>query len=130
MSHGKILLVDDSPSVRIMLEDQLEANGYTVFPAENGKHALALLEDLTPDLVITDVSMPEMDGFDLCRWLRDNHKFSDIPIIILTAATEEKDACEGLGLGASDYIRKPFSPQEFSLRVRNIMEGALEKKRI
>ena len=67
MSQGKILLVDDSPSVRLMLEDQLKADGYTVCSAENGQLALELLDDLIPDLVITDVSMPGMDGFDLCR---------------------------------------------------------------
>ena len=130
MNQGKILLVDDSPSIRTMLEDQLQAGGYTVHSAENGKRALDLLRQVTPDLVITDVAMPEMDGFGLCRWLRDHYQFHDVPIIILTAATEEKDACEGLGLGAADYIRKPFSPRELLLRVQNILTGALEKKRI
>ena len=130
MCRGKIILVDDSPSVRVMLEDHLQAIGYTVYSADNGKRALELLREVTPELVITDVAMPEMDGFDLCRWLRDSPQFRDIPIIILTAATEEKDACEGLGLGAADYIRKPFSPRELILRVQNIMKGARDKKRL
>jgi adenylate cyclase len=130
MSSGNILLVDDSPSIRLMLEDQLTASGYGVYAAENGKRALELLCEVTPDLVITDVSMPEMDGFDLCRSLRESAQFRDVPIIILTAATEEKDACEGLGLGVADYIRKPFSARELILRVQNILTGAREKRRI
>ncbi len=130
MDQGKILLVDDSASIRRMLEDSLNDDGYLVHAAENGRHALDLLDNFDPDLVITDVSMPEMDGFELCRRLRDNQRLSDIPIIILTAATEEKDVCEGLGLGASDYVRKPFSPRELSLRVQNILKGAKEKRRL
>jgi adenylate cyclase len=130
MEQGKILLVDDSASVRLMLADQLAACGYDVYAAENGRRALELLRQVSPDLVITDVSMPELDGFGLCRRLREDRVLREVPIIILTAATEEKDACEGLGLGAADYIRKPFSPRELVLRVQNIMKGAREKRRI
>lgn len=130
MARGKILLVDDSPSIRLMLEDKLAEDGYTVHTAVNGRHAIDLLADFIPDLVITDVSMPEMDGFALCRNLKENPALRDIPVIMLTAATEEKEVCEGLGLGASDYIRKPFSPNELILRVENILKAAREKSRL
>jgi adenylate cyclase len=130
MSQGKLLLVDDSPSIREILEDKLKEAGYMVYSAENGRHAIEIIADFTPDLVITDVSMPEMDGFALCRHLKQDPKVRDIPVIMLTAATEEKEVCEGLGLGASDYIRKPFSPAELILRVQNILKGAREKSRL
>ena len=130
MSQGKILLVDDSPSVRQMLEDTLSEDGYVVYSAENGKEAIELLKVFTPNLVITDVSMPEMDGFALVRHLKDSPGEREIPVIMLTAATEEKDVVEGLGLGAADYIRKPFSPAELGLRVKNILRSENEKNRL
>jgi adenylate cyclase len=130
MSQGKLLLVDDSPSIRMMLEDKLSEDGYTVYCAENGREAIDMLDIFTPDMIITDVSMPEMDGFALCRHLNETPGAMDIPIIILTAATEERDVCEGLGLGAADYIRKPFSPAELTLRVKNILVGVREKSRL
>jgi len=130
MIQGKILLVDDSPSTRMLLEDKLGENGYTVCAAENGREALELLQVFTPDVVITDVSMPEMDGFTLCRSLKEDARVKHIPIIMLTAATEEKEVLEGLGLGACDYIRKPFSPDELLLRVHNVLAGVREKTRL
>ena len=102
MSGEKILMVDDSPTVRMMLEDRFAESGYDIRLAENGKVAVEILAGFTPDLVITDVSMPEMDGFELCRWLKEDPKLKDIPVIMLTAETEERQVCEGLGLGASD----------------------------
>jgi adenylate cyclase len=130
MTQGKILLVDDSPSIREVLEDKISEAGYVVYSAENGKEAIGLLENFTPDMVITDVSMPEMDGFALCRYLKAEPRTRDIPVIMLTAATEQRDVLEGLGLGASDYIRKPFNPAELILRMNNILKGAQEKRRI
>lgn len=130
MSQGKILLVDDSPSVRKMLEDTLSDDGYVVYTAEHGKEAIELLKLFTPNLVITDVSMPEMDGFALVRRLKDSPAECDIPVIMLTAATEEKDVIEGLGLGAADYIRKPFLPAELMLRVKNLLKSEREKNRL
>jgi len=130
MACGNILLVDDSPSVRMLLEDRLSEEGYSVVAADNGRSALEALSDFLPDLVITDITMPEMDGFGLCRKLKEDANLKDVPVIMLTAATEEKEVCQGLGLGVSDYIRKPFSPTELILRVQNILRGTREKNRL
>ncbi len=130
MIKGKILLVDDSPTTCMLLEDKLGEGGFMVCTAGNGVEALEHLKVFNPDVIITDVTMPEMDGFELCRNLKNDHRLSEVPVIMLTAATEEKEVLEGLGLGASDYIKKPFSPEELALRVNNLLRGAREKSRL
>jgi two-component system, OmpR family, alkaline phosphatase synthesis response regulator PhoP len=110
-----ILVVDDEPKIVELLRDYLERAGFRVFIACNGKTALALAHSEKPDLIILDLGLPEMDGLDVTRTLR---KGSNVPIIMLTARSDETDKLIGLELGADDYITKPFSPRELVARVR------------
>lgn len=110
-----ILVVDDEPKIVQLLRDYLERAGFRVLTAPNGKTALALTHSEKPDLIILDLGLPEMDGLDVTRTLR---KDSNVPVIILTARSEETDKLIGLELGADDYITKPFSPKEVVARVR------------
>jgi DNA-binding response OmpR family regulator len=110
-----ILVVDDEPKIVLLVRDYLERAGFRVLAALNGKSALALAHSERPDLIILDLGLPEMDGLDVTRLLR---KSSNVPILMLTARSEETDKLIGLELGADDYITKPFSPKELVARVR------------
>jgi DNA-binding response OmpR family regulator len=110
-----ILVVDDEPKIVQLVRDYLERAGFRVLTALNGKSALALAHSERPDLIILDLGLPEMDGLDVTRILR---KDSNVPILMLTARSEETDKLVGLELGADDYITKPFSPKELVARVR------------
>ena len=111
----KILVVDDEPKIVQLVRDYLERAGFHVLTAPNGKTALTLAHSERPDLVILDLGLPEMDGLDVTRSLR---KGSNVPILMLTARSEESDKLVGLELGADDYITKPFSPKELVAHVR------------
>ena len=117
----RILLVDDEDSVQKLLTYPLRKEGYDVVGALDGHEALERLEDDTFDLVVLDVMLPRMDGFDICRAIRQR---STVPIIMLTAKTEEFDRVLGLELGADDYITKPFSVREFRSRVKAVLRRA------
>jgi DNA-binding response OmpR family regulator len=117
----RILLVDDELSVQKLLTYPLRKEGYDVVPALDGREALDRLREDSFDLVVLDVMMPRMDGFDVCRAIRSR---STVPIIMLTAKTEETDKVLGLELGADDYITKPFSIREFSSRVKAVLRRA------
>lgn len=109
-----ILIADDESDIRNLIRISLEENGYKVITAQNGREAWEILTTLQVDLAILDVMMPVMDGFNLLRKIREK---STIPIIMLTARSEEMDKVLGLGLGADDYISKPFSIAELAARV-------------
>lgn len=113
--NEKILVVDDEAEIVELLADYLSAEGYVVVVASNGQEALAKARAEKPDLVVLDIMMPGLDGFEVCRLLRAQ---SNIPIIMLSAKQQEGDKVLGLGLGADDYIAKPFSPREVVARVR------------
>jgi DNA-binding response OmpR family regulator len=117
----RILLVDDELSVQKLLTYPLRKEGYDVIPALDGREALDRLREDTFDLVVLDVMLPKMDGFDVCRAIRSR---STVPIIMLTAKTEETDKVLGLELGADDYITKPFSVREFRSRVKAVLRRA------
>jgi DNA-binding response OmpR family regulator len=110
-----ILVVDDEPRILQVVRDYLERAGYGVHVAREGTAALAAARSEKPDMIILDLGLPEMDGLDVTRELRS---FSDVPIIMLTARSEETDKLVGLELGADDYVTKPFSPKELVARVR------------
>lgn len=110
----KILIADDEADIRNLIKINLEENGYTVLSAQNGKEALDLLLSEDIHLAILDVMMPVMDGFNLLRKIRE---YSTIPVIMLTARSDEMDKLLGLGLGADDYLSKPFSVSELIARV-------------
>lgn len=114
----KILLVDDEPEILEICHDYLKASGYDVITAKNGVQGLASARREKPDLIVTDLMMPEMDGLDLCHAIR---KESNVPIIMLTARVEETDKLIGLEIGADDYITKPFSPRELVARVKVVL---------
>ncbi|MBL8098529.1 MAG: response regulator transcription factor [Anaerolineales bacterium] len=114
----KILLVDDETEILEICRDYLKASGYDVVTAKDGVQGLAFAKHEKPDLIVTDLSMPEMDGLDLCRNIR---KESNVPIIMLTARVEETDKLIGLEIGADDYITKPFSPRELVARVKVVL---------
>lgn len=116
----KILLVDDNRELLAMTEDILKRNGYDlVVTAENCKEAIERFEEENPQLVILDIMLPDGDGFTLFRTLREH---SQAPILFLSARDEDNDRLFGLGLGADDYITKPFLPQELVLRVNAILK--------
>jgi DNA-binding response OmpR family regulator len=120
-SAPRILLVDDEDAVQKLLTYPLRKEGYEVVPALDGREALDRLSEDNFDLVVLDVMMPRMDGFDVCREIRAR---STVPIIMLTAKTEEIDKVLGLELGADDYITKPFSVREFRSRVKAVLRRA------
>jgi DNA-binding response OmpR family regulator len=117
----RILLVDDEQSVQKLLTYPLRKEGYDVVPALTGREALERFREGDFDLVVLDVMLPQMDGFDVCRELRSR---SSVPIIMLTAKADEFDKVLGLELGADDYITKPFSVREFRSRVKAVLRRA------
>ncbi|MCG8567698.1 MAG: response regulator transcription factor [Desulfobacterales bacterium] len=119
MEPLKILIAEDDDNIRMGLVDTLESEGYGVVEAENGARALELYGVETPDLLILDVMMPELSGYDLCRKIRAQSQ--DIPIIMLTAKGEEIDKVVGLELGADDYITKPFGIHELLARIKAVL---------
>ena len=112
----RVLVVDDEQNIVDILRFNLEREGYEVITAEDGIQGLAMARSSDPDLILLDVMMPEMDGFQVCRELRREDKLT--PIIMLTAREEEADRVMGLELGADDYVSKPFSVRELMARVR------------
>lgn len=114
----KILIVDDDPRLRALLRLALERADYSVIHAADGRLALIHAAREAPDLIILDVGMPEMDGFECCRRIRAT---SEVPILFLTARDDEIDRILGFEMGADDYVTKPFSPRELVARVRTIL---------
>jgi len=114
----KILVVDDEPEIVKLVRAYLEAAGYQVVTAKNGREALLVTRHEKPDLIILDLTMPEMDGLEFTRRVRQE---KNTPIIMLTARVEETDRIIGLELGADDYVPKPFSPREIVARVRAVL---------
>ena len=115
--HRRVLVIDDEPMVRDVVSRYLERDGYRVDAAADGEGARQLLE-LGPDLVILDLMLPGMDGL---AFLRDLRRTSEVPVIVLTARTDETDRVVGLEVGADDYVVKPFSPRELVARVRSVL---------
>lgn len=116
--NEKILVVDDEISIRQILEMRLSIRGYEVFLAANGEDALDLFKKEQPDLVILDIMLPKIDGYEVCSEIR---KESKVPIIMLTALGDINDRVTGLELGADDYVMKPFSPKELEARIRSVL---------
>lgn len=113
-----ILVVDDEELIQELLKFNLEKEGYQVITADDGPKGLKIVEEKRPDLVVLDIMLPGMNGLEVCSQLRRNPKFSDLPVIMLTAKGEEIDKVLGLEIGADDYITKPFSPRELLARIR------------
>jgi len=123
-----ILIVEDEKKIAELLRDYLEKAGYTVSIQERGDRVIPLFKNNMPDLILLDIMLPGMDGIEVCRQIR---KFSNVPVIMITARVEEIDRLIGLELGADDYICKPFSPREVVARVKAVlrrMHPVLEEK--
>jgi DNA-binding response OmpR family regulator len=116
-----ILVVEDEPSIREVVDLYLRRAGFQVSVVSDGQAALDFLSVQRPDLVVLDLMLPQVDGLEITRWLREK---GDIPIIMLTARREEQDRIIGLEMGADDYVVKPFSPQELVSRVRAVLRRA------
>ncbi len=116
-----VLVADDDDDIRTLVAYRLEKAGYEVAQAADGEQALQLALERTPDLAVIDVMMPRLDGYELTRALRSHEATSRVPVILLTARTQEADVARGFEAGADDYIRKPFSPQELRSRVHAIL---------
>ena len=117
----RVLVVDDESLVREVVASYLKREGFAVLEAEDGATALELVASESPDLVVLDVMLPVRDGFDVLAEIRRTH---DVPVILLTARTEEADRVLGLEIGADDYVIKPFSPRELAARVRSVLRRA------
>ena len=121
MSKQKILLVDDEPDILEMIGFNLEREGFEVFTAPNGRKALELARAHTPDLILLDVMMPEMDGMETCRELRDDARLKNTIIAFLTARNEDYSQIAGFDAGADDYISKPIKPRVLVSRVKALL---------
>jgi two-component system phosphate regulon response regulator PhoB len=116
----RVLIVDDDPDIQKLVSYNLSQAGFRVSTAATGLAALQAVHDQPPDLIILDIMLPDLDGLEVCRKLRQQDKSRRIPIIMLTARTQEVDRVVGFELGADDYVMKPFSPRELVLRVKSI----------
>jgi DNA-binding response OmpR family regulator len=114
----KILVIDDEPQIIEICEDYLRSNGYTAISALSGLDGIEKARTEQPDLIVLDIMMPEMDGYEVTKRIR---KVNNVPIIMLTARVEETDMLIGLELGADDYITKPFSPRELIARIKTVL---------
>ncbi|MGG6297382.1 response regulator transcription factor [Leptolyngbya sp. AN02str] len=116
-----VLIVDDSQTLRQMLSELLHENDMDVLMATNGIEAKAQMQQHTPDLVITDLVMPEMNGYELCRWIKNNPAMQAIPVLICSTKSEEFDRYWGMKQGADAYITKPFHPVEMLKTVKQLL---------
>jgi len=122
-SNGAILIIEDSPTQSAQLRHILETNGYGVISADNGREALALVPGQKPSLIISDVIMPEIDGYELCRKIKEQEACRDIPVILLTSLSDPHDVIRGLECGADNFITKPCDEEHLLSRVRYLLES-------
>lgn len=119
----KILIVDDEPSIVAPLQFLMERTGYQVMVATTGEDALEAIEESRPDLVLLDVMLPGLSGFDVCRMVRENGELKDTRILLVTALGRKINIAKGLALGADDYIVKPFANSELIAKVRRLLDA-------
>ncbi|OQY18972.1 MAG: response regulator [Chloroflexi bacterium] len=124
MSQGRMLIVEDDPDISNMLRIYFQSQSYEASVAQRGEDALEMCRQQLPHIIVLDIMLPDMDGYDVCRELRGSLRTSHIPIIFLTQKDERSDKIHGLELGADDYITKPFDLEELKLRVKNAMARA------
>lgn len=121
MAKHKILIVEDDENIMELISYNLELEKYSVTKAETGEDGLKKAKTKTPDLILLDLMLPEINGLDVCKQLKSDSKTRNIPIIMVTAKGEESDIVTGLELGADDYVIKPFRPKELIARIRNAL---------
>lgn len=120
-SSGRVLIVDDEEPNRLLLRDLLEARGHQVMEAEDGEQALAEVASSAPDVILLDVMLPKMDGFEVCRRLKADAQTAPIPILLITVLTDRQDRLTGIEAGANDFLTKPIDTQDVPLRVGNAL---------
>ncbi|MAX16567.1 MAG: DNA-binding response regulator [Nitrospina sp.] len=124
----KIAVVEDNQTNIDLIRYQLDAAGFDIFVEKTGKKGIKMIKEKEPDLVLLDIGLPDIDGFELCKVLRSDVKTKNYPIIMLTARIEDNDRIEGLKLGADDYITKPYNAEELVLRIKNLLRRAEKYK--
>ena len=120
MTH-KILIADDEPNIVVSLEFLMKREGHQVLVARDGAQALAMIRNERPDLVLLDVMMPHLSGFEVCQQVRADETLAGVKILLLTAKGRDTDVAQGLGQGANGYMTKPFSTRELAARVREML---------
>lgn len=119
----KILIVDDEPNIIVPLEFLMEQNNYEVKVAENGEDAIDLIETFNPDLILLDIMLPGIDGYEVCQTIRNSPNIKNIKIVFLSAMARSIDIAKGMGLKADDYITKPFSNAYVVERINKLLKG-------
>lgn len=117
----KILVVDDDPYILMSLEFLMKKNGYDVMVARNGTEALDLVEKQLPDLVLLDIMMPDVDGYEICKHIKSSKKLKEAKVVFMSAKSKETDIKKGYDLGASLYITKPFSTREMMKQIKELI---------
>jgi DNA-binding response OmpR family regulator len=120
---AKIVIADDERDIRELITFILTYAGHEVFPTTNGEEAYQKATEIMPDLIVLDVRMPRMTGYEVCEQIKANQKTREIPVVFLSAKGQENEVSMGIDLGADDYILKPFSPEHLLERVRSILAG-------
>jgi DNA-binding response OmpR family regulator len=115
----KILIVDDEPNILLSLEYLFKKEGFKVFIARDGEEALGIISEDEPELVLLDIMMPKVDGYEVCKYIKDQHK--NIKVVFLTAKSKQQDVEKGLNLGADLYLTKPFGNKDLVIRVKNLL---------
>jgi DNA-binding response OmpR family regulator len=129
MKKYLILIIEDEPDILAVIEYNLRKEGYDVISSTDGEKGLGLVMQSSPDLVLLDLMLPGLDGLEVCRKVKENRETRAIPIIMVTAKGEESDIVLGLGIGADDYVVKPFSPKELISRVKAVLRrGGLKEE--
>jgi DNA-binding response OmpR family regulator len=122
-----IVVAEDQPHIRALIEYKLRNSGYQVVAVGDGTAALEKVKELMPDLVLLDVMMPLMTGFEVLAALKQNERTKSIPVLLVTAQSREEEVVKGLELGAEDYITKPFSPNELAARIKTVLSRHQKK---
>lgn len=117
----KILIVDDEPNILLSLEFLMKKKGYQVFIARDGKEAIEIIDKTVPNLVVLDIMMPEVDGYEVCKYIKTKPKFADSKVIFLSAKIKEEEIQKGLALGADDYMTKPFSTRKLMQKISALL---------
>ncbi len=129
MKNDRIVVIEDEPDILEVMRYNLTREGYDVLSCENGEEGLAMVRAESPDLVVLDLMLPGQDGIEICRILKQEEATRFIPIIMVTAKGEESDVVLGLGVGADDYLTKPFSPKELIARIKAVLRrGKLKEE--
>ncbi|MBC7970936.1 MAG: response regulator [Verrucomicrobia bacterium] len=119
-----VLIVDDSPTVREMVSEQFRKSGFSVIEAVDGEEAIERITAKVPDVVVTDIVMPRKNGYELCRWIKNDPKTKHIPVIMCTSKSEEFDVYWGMKQGADAYITKPYHPPDLLNAVKKLLQQA------